>query len=351
MDESPGREQPTSDISDFSDDEALQPEIQSQRSRHGSIFSTIGSSDLAHMAAVDRNDYSDEDIRIIYEIVVRAETILAEELTPSSRLPTHALFLAYDEILAEYGLDPNERHISKLVFMVGGVKGQKSLLDKFKAVMARMHITLAIEEPQGSEGEHEYRESHPVANDAEAPHMANTEPVPSADTGRVETHEYKSGSDYAANLSIEPISATRERFLADKAAAFRKRHHAQFLAVATLRRWQNKTHQANYLGAQSDAMREAEMIETLEEKFNIWRGKSAEATQAAPNKIPPNAYSKRTERIAIRAHEILSTKRALEGWRQSNWDEYCKNRNAQLVAEQVAAQDPVTGFYYMVKQS
>ncbi|KAI1148258.1 hypothetical protein F4825DRAFT_434641 [Nemania diffusa] len=335
----PGQEQPTGDFSDFSDDEALQPQFQPPPSRHGSLFSTIGSSDMAHLATIDRNEYSDEDIKIVYEIVTRAETILAEDLTPTSRLPTHALFLAYDEILAEYGIDPSERHISKVVLMVGGVKGERSLLDKFKAVMARMHITLAIEEPQGSEGEHEDREGPLVANGAEDHRMMDDEHIPNAHIDEAESNDYKASSDHVPDLSIEALSETRERHLRNKAEAFRKKHHTQFLAVATLRRWHNSTQQANYLSAQSDAIREAEMIEGLEEKFNIWRAKSTKATYAAPDSIPPNAFSKRTERVAIRAHEILLAKKALIGWRQSTWDEYCKNRNAQLLADQRARQE------------
>ncbi|KAI1127980.1 hypothetical protein F5Y10DRAFT_241575 [Nemania abortiva] len=330
MDEFPDPEQPAAgDISsDFSDDEAVLPQLPRPPSRHGSVFSTIGSSDMAHLAAIDRNEYSDDDIKIVYEIVVRAETILAEELTPSSRLPTHALFLAYDEILAEYGLDPDERHISKLVFMVGGVKGQRSLMDKFKAVMARMNITLAIEGQQGSEGDTE----DPRATD-------DDEYMPDVNTGDVESHGYKPRSNYLPDLSTDSHDKDKERHLADKAEAFRKRHHAQFLAVAILRRWHNTAQYANYKCAQSDAIRELELRESLEDKFNIWRALAVEAAQAAPNNVHPNAYSKRMERIAIRAHEILSTQKALARWRQSSWDEYCKSRNARLLADQLAGQE------------
>ncbi|KAI1745686.1 hypothetical protein F4680DRAFT_465567 [Xylaria scruposa] len=337
MDGFPEQEQPTGHVPDFSDEEALQAQFPPQPNRHDGAFSTIGSSDMAHIVGIDRNEYSDEDIKIIYDIVVRAETILAEELTPSSRLPTHALFLAYDEILAEYGLDPSERHISKLVFMVGGVKGQKSLMDKFKAVMARMNITLAIEETQAYESEHEYRQDH-IGNYADD--LRNIDEYTfNAHTGEPEFTDYKSSSDYAPDVSTESLDVAQVRHLADKAAAFRKRHHAQFLAVSTLRQWHNTTNYVNYLCAQSDATREAELREVLEDQFHFWRALAVQTTHATPDNVHSNAYSKRTERIATRTHEILSTKKALIKWRQSLQDKHRRSRDAGLLANQLARQE------------
>ncbi|KAI1188985.1 hypothetical protein F5B17DRAFT_393125 [Nemania serpens] len=334
MNESPGMEQVASDASDFSDDQ-----YQTQPIRHGDLFSTVGSSDMAQLAAIDRNEFSDDDIRIIYEIVVRADIILAEELTPSSRLPTHALFLAYDEIIAEYGLDPNERHISKLVFMVGGVKGERSLMDKLKVAMARMDIILAIEEPEVSESGREHLGGHDVRNSTDDFRMNDNEYMPNGPTGEAEKYGYESGSDHVPDPQIEMLDMARERYLADKAEAFQRIHHSQVSAVTTLRRWYKITRYANRICAQSDAIHEAELREALGDKLNIWRALAVEAAQAAPHNVHPNAYSKRTERIAIRTHEILLTKKALVGWRQSAWDEYRRIRNAKVLADQVARQE------------
>ncbi|KAI0423737.1 hypothetical protein F5Y09DRAFT_326519 [Xylaria sp. FL1042] len=339
MNEFPDQEQPTSDTLDFSDDEALQPQPYAQPSHHGSVFSTVGSSDMAQIANIDRNAYSDEDIKIVYEIVVRAETILAEELTPSSRLPTHALFLAYDEILAEHGLDAGERHISKLVFMIGGVKGHKSIMDRFKAVMARMNITLAIEEPQVSESEREYHEGYHVGSDAEDVHTIDDEYTHSVYMNHAQSNDHRLDSDYTLNLPAEAPDVVDEKHLADKAEAFRRKHHAQFLAVATLRRWHNTSHYVSYLSAQSDVTRSTELREALEDKFHTWRALAAETALAEPENVHPNAYSKRTERIATRAHDILSTNKALIKWRQSNQEEYRRSRDAELLAHQLARQE------------
>ncbi|KAI1825065.1 hypothetical protein F4861DRAFT_502940 [Xylaria intraflava] len=340
MDDSPNQHQPTGDFSDFSDDDATQPELQS-RPGYGGAFSTMGSSDMAQFIAIDRNEYSDEDIRIVYGIVVRAETILAEELTPSTRLPTHALFLAYDEIIAENHLDPNERHISKLVFMVGGVKGQKSLMDKFKAVMARMNITLAIEDAQGPGSEHEYRDrdDYYASGDAEdRPTTDDDEYMSNAHSDDAESNGYKSSGGYMADLSMESLDIAEEDHLANKAAAFRNRRHGPFSLVATFRKWHSAAHYVAYVCAQSDAARDADLGDAAIDRFHAWRALAAETERAAPDNVPANAYSKRTERIAIRTNQILSTRKAFARWRQLADHKYRQTRNAQILADQMDMQ-------------
>ncbi|KAI0518461.1 hypothetical protein F5B22DRAFT_599283 [Xylaria bambusicola] len=341
------QEQPTSDTFDFSDNGALrpplnpqfQPRFQPQPSRHGGGVFTVGSSDMAHIANVDRNEYSDEDIGIMYEIVVRAETILAEDLTPSTGLPIHALFLAYEEIIAEHGLDPSERHISKLVFMVGYIKSEKSIMDKFKAVMAQMNITLAIEEPPASDNGHGYREGSYAGSDSEDFRSTDDEHTSIARMSEPEIDDHRPSSENVPGLSTEQLNSIKETHLADTALAFEKQRHARSLAVATLRRWHNTAHYINYLRGQSDAIRRAELSQALADRFHSWRALAAEAAQAAPNRVPQNAYSKRTERIAIRAHDILLTKKALLKWRQSAQAEYRRDREAKLQAHRLAKQE------------
>ncbi|KAI0190343.1 hypothetical protein F4808DRAFT_444656 [Astrocystis sublimbata] len=349
MDDNSDPEQPTgyvSDFSDLSDEEPLPPRFKPPPYRNDITFTTVGSADMAHVTDIDRNDYTDDDIKIVYEIVVRAETILAEELTPSSRLPTHALFLAYDEISAEYELDPSERHISKLVFMVGGVKGQKSLMEKFKAVMARMHITLDIEETQPVGSEYEYPQSQ-NGTDAVDHRMLDDGYTSAAESDKAEEADgYGDGDEShyapvqaAPDVSPEQSDKARERHLADKATAFRQRHHTQFLALTNLRRWQNTARRVDYLSAQSDATRDAELREALENQMHTWRAIAAESARAAPHNVHPNAYSKRTERIAIRTHEIILAKKCLIKWRQSLYNTQRKRRDASLLAEQLARRE------------
>ncbi|KAK3489830.1 Sfi1 spindle body protein-domain-containing protein [Neurospora crassa] len=94
--------------------------------------------------------YSNEDIELLHEIVTLAESILPS-LPERDRLPTNALFQAAEQILPAHGYpDPDQApsHISRLIFKIGGQrcapnsKGETSLLDRFRAVLAGMGIML-----------------------------------------------------------------------------------------------------------------------------------------------------------------------------------------------------------------
>ncbi|KAI1178245.1 hypothetical protein F4777DRAFT_131269 [Nemania sp. FL0916] len=311
MDDNSDNQQPPADDDDtldLSDDYSLR----TPRSHDDSLFSTLGSADLASPRPLDRNAYSDEDIRIAYEIVVRAQTILTDELTPTSRVPVHALFLAYDEIATQHGLDLAERHISRIMFMMSGDNTQTTLMEKFRAVMAQMNIVLSIE---GSSDQDNGRDD---AGDHES------------DNGH---HDTVNDED-RPNISVESLDVTREKQLANNVDAFRQRHRVQPSAMAALRQWQDTAHGADDLRILADARREAQLHESVRDKFDLWRAQSARATNAAPEDVPPNAYSRRTERIAIRTYQIFSTQKALVAWRASNRDEHLRNLDAQLLAAQ-----------------
>ncbi|KAK7746780.1 hypothetical protein SLS53_001968 [Cytospora paraplurivora] len=84
--------------------------------------------------------YSNDDITILHEIVATGEEILAS-LPERERLPTNALFSAADEVLPRHGYDSEDvPHISRLLFRIGGQRGEGSLLEKFKSVLASMGI-------------------------------------------------------------------------------------------------------------------------------------------------------------------------------------------------------------------
>lgn len=276
----------------------------------------------------------------MYEIVVRADTILAEELTPSSRLPTHALFLAYDEIIAEYGLDPGERHISKLVFMVGGVKDQKALMDKFKVAMAQMNITVALEGSQGQGSEQEFREDQHGDSDIEDLRSADDEYAPNAHGKELEVNNPRLGSDRIPEFLPETLEVVAEGQLAEKAEEFYKSYHdPELFAITALRHWHHTAQYFNYLCSESDTTRATGLRVELGEKFDIWRALAVTATQEIPINVPPNAYSQRTEGIAIRTYEILSTKKCLMKWRYATLEEYRKHWQAKQLAERLAKQE------------
>ncbi|UQC74325.1 uncharacterized protein CLUP02_00973 [Colletotrichum lupini] len=92
--------------------------------------------------------YSDHEIAILHRVVTAAQENL-ELLPEGERLATNALFQAYDAVLPLFGIDPEEEnHISRLVFRVGGERGEGSLQEKLDAVLSRMGIGLEF----GSEG-------------------------------------------------------------------------------------------------------------------------------------------------------------------------------------------------------
>ncbi|KAJ3952590.1 regulator of (H+)-ATPase in vacuolar membrane, partial [Colletotrichum tropicale] len=84
-------------------------------------------------------------IAILHDVVTAAQDNL-DLLPEGERLATNALFQAYDAVLPKYGIDPEEdHHISRLVFRVGGERGDGSLLDKLRHVLARMGIELEFD--------------------------------------------------------------------------------------------------------------------------------------------------------------------------------------------------------------
>ncbi|KAK1999537.1 hypothetical protein LX36DRAFT_604920 [Colletotrichum falcatum] len=102
---------------------------------------------ISSFVSVQSSDsyYSDEEIAILHDVVAAAQENL-ELLPEGERLPTNALFQAYDAVLPLYGVDPEEdHHISRLVFRVGGERGDGSLLEKLRAVLSRMGIGLEFD--------------------------------------------------------------------------------------------------------------------------------------------------------------------------------------------------------------
>ncbi|KAL7624731.1 hypothetical protein AAE478_006302 [Parahypoxylon ruwenzoriense] len=294
--------------------------------------------------AVDHWKYSDEEIRILHEIVTRAEAILSE-LTPSSRLPTHALFKAYDEILPDYGIDPDDdQHFSKIVFLVGGVKNKESLQDKFRTTMSRLGVTVLEQRlTSGSDAGDAYgNPAHTpddlsVAGDTadgrfvagksphrESPRVINGKDADSTideisdDYTALEDRDDRRLDGVNSDVSIgnSPVNLSRvEQALESSAIAFRKKHHNKFSAVATLRHWHQRSNFISNLCGQFDTARQADLEEDVETKFEAWRAIAAGVEEMPPQTLPPNVYSKRIEGIAVRAHEIHATKTSLRRWR------------------------------------
>ncbi|KAI1135315.1 hypothetical protein F5Y05DRAFT_395222 [Hypoxylon sp. FL0543] len=287
----------------------------------------------------DCDKYSDDDIRLLYAIVIRAEEILSE-LTPSSRLPTHALFKAYDEILPAHGIDPDDDQlISELVFKVGGVKDTSSLREKFKIAMARLEIT--VQEDPSPIYESDAGDAHANAayasdelsiSDHEDHRFIVSNNAPQKLPGGVSGKHIGDGHIVAKNqhgrqvdnvddnISNEenPANLSKiEQHLECSAIAFQKKHHNKFTAVTALRQWQKKSNYISTLCDQFDAARQADQEEDVEAKFEAWRAIAAEVNNLPPQDVPPNVYSKRIEAIARRAREIHNARTTLRHWRQN----------------------------------
>lgn len=113
----------------------------------------LSPSDDGHSSAVSNNRtepyYSNHDIEILHAIVSTAQEDINTAREPKP-LPVAALFKAYDRILPNHGLDPDEdQHLSTFVFRIGGENGSGSLVDKFAAILGRMGIELEF-----GDGEH-----------------------------------------------------------------------------------------------------------------------------------------------------------------------------------------------------
>ncbi|KAI1097571.1 hypothetical protein F4804DRAFT_166895 [Jackrogersella minutella] len=337
----------TTDLSDDSSQE-------SETEPHDTMASTAVPSSQSLL--MDRDRYSDKDIQIMYQIVIRAEEILAD-LTPSSRLITHALYNAYNEILPQNGIEPDDdRLISELVFRVGGVKHTDSLREKFKTIMSRLGITVQWDDPAyGSEIGDAHTNSAYASDELSISSSEGRHSVASKNVrgeplrlvnGKLGGGSYKvlerrngprpdivngkvSSKDDTAEMS------KIEQQLECSAIAFQRKHHNKFSAVTALRQWQKKSNFIGTLCDQFDAARQADVEEDLEAKFEAWRTLAAEVENMPLQNLPPNVYSKRIEAIAIRAREIHNAKSAVRHWRQHTREQ---SRKARKIEE---SSDPI----------
>ncbi|KAK5661025.1 hypothetical protein OQA88_12404 [Cercophora sp. LCS_1] len=102
-----------------------------------------GRAGLPHPSQHNDSDYSDDDIRLLSEIVELAEDVYPT-LPERDRLPTYALFQAAEQILPAHGYDPENApsHISRLIFKIGGQRSGETLSDKFRAVLEGIGIRI-----------------------------------------------------------------------------------------------------------------------------------------------------------------------------------------------------------------
>ncbi|RDL37232.1 uncharacterized protein BP5553_04665 [Venustampulla echinocandica] len=93
-------------------------------------------------AGSEEQYYSNEDVAILHDIVVLAQELLPT-LPERERLPTNALFNAYYDILPRLGIDADhDSRYARVLFKIGGFRGDRMLYDKFEEVMSRLGIEI-----------------------------------------------------------------------------------------------------------------------------------------------------------------------------------------------------------------
>ncbi|KAE8153887.1 Sfi1 spindle body protein-domain-containing protein [Aspergillus avenaceus] len=103
---------------------------------------------------------SDEDVGLLFQVITRAERDPEVE-----RLPYRVLFRAYDEVVAEHGVDPDPGYACLRFLLKMGSKNVigSSLFEKFENLLERMGIVLEYGGDE-DEGNDTYADSIPSAD-------------------------------------------------------------------------------------------------------------------------------------------------------------------------------------------
>ncbi|KAL3421052.1 hypothetical protein PVAG01_07497 [Phlyctema vagabunda] len=186
--------------------------------------------------------YTNEDVEILHSIVNAAEELLPT-LPERERLPTGALFAAYDELLPKYGVDADhDSRYARLLFKVGGLRGSGTLFEKFREVLARMNIFLEFGDPRPAYSDDPGVVSSPKRK---AISLEGSTGVPFDSSPK---YHARRNSETSAWDSINPVSATPSKRRASfssigntNAATVGSELHSpsQFSAVPRIIRTQN----------------------------------------------------------------------------------------------------------------
>ncbi|KAL1856698.1 hypothetical protein Plec18167_002418 [Paecilomyces lecythidis] len=109
-------------------------------------------------ALLDENPpLSDQDVGLLYQIITRAE-----QKPDVERLPFRAVFSAYDEVIAEHGVEADEGQVClRFLFKMGnkGLRGD-SLFEKFEELLAQMGIVLELGDSDNDNETRSYHANH-----------------------------------------------------------------------------------------------------------------------------------------------------------------------------------------------
>ncbi|KAJ9348374.1 hypothetical protein DTO280E4_9337 [Paecilomyces variotii] len=109
-------------------------------------------------ALLDENPpLSDQDVGLLYQIITRAE-----QKPDVERLPFRAVFSAYDEVIADHGVEADEGQVClRFLFKMGnkGLRGD-SLFEKFEELLAQMGIVLELGDSDNDNETRSYHANH-----------------------------------------------------------------------------------------------------------------------------------------------------------------------------------------------
>ncbi|OIW28018.1 Sfi1-domain-containing protein, partial [Coniochaeta ligniaria NRRL 30616] len=271
------------------------------------------------------------DIRLLHEVVTTGEEILPT-LPERDRLATNALFLAAEQVLPAHGYDPDHApsNISRLIFKIGGLRSEGSLMDKFSSVLEGMGINLEIvESPEQQEQEHHVSPSVKSSASAAVDQTGTFSISPRYDARRRRNSESAAPTAPIEDLRDVPtLFNSRARsdrdVMEDYVQDFRS-HYAHRKAATILDKWINEARNT----AQRHQHQEAEAIAhdnelALAEVLNVWRA-TAEAAKmerlASQGPIRDSDEDDWIERRVTRAYNRIIVRKAFWHWFASAQDE------------------------------
>ncbi|ORY63977.1 Sfi1 spindle body protein-domain-containing protein [Pseudomassariella vexata] len=304
----------------------------------------------SHAGGDGNDEYDSFDLQILFDIVTQADIILPN-LPANSRLPTNALFQAYNEVLPDRGIDPeHDQHLSKLVFKIGGMRTGITLKDKFDALLAKMNITVEYDKAHNSsDPSTNYSDDYtdyedddqstgtvglpPLeqitrSGDDKLPNGYGSPPLRRSVTFNDEP-QYEPGPEQDSEPNVDRLE--------NSVIAF-ERHRSRFSTLECFRRWQTRSAGIRDISEQIAAAWDAEVDALVWPALQNWWDsanvdlKNMDETSHRAHDIlsadrirakvgdwwfAANFDSKRMNRIACRTYEIKITKNALVRWRKA----------------------------------
>lgn len=158
-----------------------------------------------NVAGIVEPFYTNEDVAVLHDIVVLAQELLPN-LPERERLPTNALFNAYYDILPRIGVNADhDSRYARILFKIGGLRGQGTLYEKFEEILSRMGIQIefGLEDNEGVYSQLEDSETE-LGNTAAG--------VTSQDENNQPRGRQRRNSESSIwDLGNEPLSHTKER--------------------------------------------------------------------------------------------------------------------------------------------